>query len=99
MTLTTGYDPKSFETRIYTQWESSGVFAPADDGPAYTILLPPPNATGTLHMGHTFQTTLMEPPLRYPRLPAFRPAWLMGSTHTGTPPRLMVGPHPKTEEP
>ncbi|HRN59062.1 MAG TPA: class I tRNA ligase family protein, partial [Chiayiivirga sp.] len=51
MTLATGYDPRTFESRLYAQWESSGAFAPAGDGPAYSILLPPPNVTGTLHMG------------------------------------------------
>src|SRR3546814_13521916 len=58
--LSTGYDPKTFESRLYAQWESSGVFAPAGDGPAYTILLPPPNVTGPLPMGHAFQHTLMD---------------------------------------
>ena len=57
-TLAPGYEPASFESRLYAQWEASGAFAPQGDGPAYTILLPPPNVTGTLHMGHAFQHTL-----------------------------------------
>src|SRR5690606_14909436 len=56
--LAPNYDPGSFESRLYAEWEASGVFAPRGDGPAYTILLPPPNVTGTLHMGHAFQHTL-----------------------------------------
>src|SRR3546814_582413 len=91
MTLTTGYDPKSFETRIYTQWESSGVFAPAGDGPAYTILLPPPNVTGTLHMGHAFQHTLMDALVRYHRMRGFRTLWQMGSDHAGIATEMVVG--------
>src|SRR3546814_8619248 len=77
--LSTGYDPKTFESRLYAQWESSGVFAPAGDGPAYTILLPPPNVTGTLHMGHAFQHTLMDALVRYHRMRGFRTLWQMGS--------------------
>ena len=44
-TLASGYEPKTFESRLYQQWEASGAFAPQGDGPAYTILLPPPNVT------------------------------------------------------
>ncbi|HEY0505821.1 MAG TPA: class I tRNA ligase family protein, partial [Lysobacter sp.] len=58
-TLASSYDPKQFETRLYQEWESSGVFQPRGEGEPYSILLPPPNVTGTLHMGHAFQHTLM----------------------------------------
>jgi valyl-tRNA synthetase len=71
-TLAPGYDPKSFESRLYAQWESSGAFAPTGDGPAYTILLPPPNVTGTLHMGHAFQHTLMDALVRHHRMRGYR---------------------------
>ena len=54
-TLDSGFNPNDFETRLYQHWESSGAFAPQGNGPAYTILLPPPNVTGTLHMGQAFQ--------------------------------------------
>src|SRR3546814_2025427 len=56
--------PKTFESRLYAQWESSGVFAPAGDGPAYTILLPPPNVTGTLHMRSAEHTSELQSLMR-----------------------------------
>ena len=91
MTLSTGYDPKSFETRLYAQWEASGAFAPQGDGPAYTILLPPPNVTGTLHMGHAFQHTLMDALVRYHRMRGFRTLWQMGTDHAGIATEMVVG--------
>jgi valyl-tRNA synthetase len=97
MTLSTGYDPRTFETRLYAQWEASGVFAPQGDGPAYTILLPPPNVTGTLHMGHAFQHTLMDALVRYHRMrPApggkrYRTLWQMGTDHAGIATEMVVG--------
>ncbi|MEN1940063.1 valine--tRNA ligase [Luteimonas sp. MJ174] len=90
MTLATGYDPKSFESRLYAQWESSGAFAPAGDGPAYSILLPPPNVTGTLHMGHAFQHTLQDALIRYHRMRGFRTLWQMGSDHAGIATEMVV---------
>ena len=71
MTLATGYDPTSFESRLYAQWEASGVFRPSGQGEPYVILLPPPNVTGTLHMGHAFQQTLMDALVRYHRMRGF----------------------------
>ncbi len=91
MTLATGYDPKAFESRLYAQWEASGVFAPQGDGPAYTILLPPPNVTGTLHMGHAFQHTLMDALVRYHRMRGFRTLWQMGTDHAGIATEMVVG--------
>ncbi len=90
MTLATGYDPKTFETRLYAQWESSGVFSPQGDGPAYSILLPPPNVTGTLHMGHAFQHTLQDALVRYHRMRGFRTLWQMGSDHAGIATEMVV---------
>ncbi len=90
MTLAPGYDPKTFETRLYAEWESSGVFAPQGDGPAYSILLPPPNVTGTLHMGHAFQHTLMDALVRYHRMRGYRTLWQMGSDHAGIATEMVV---------
>ena len=90
-TLAPGYDPKSFESRLYQQWESSGAFAPAGDGPAYTILLPPPNVTGTLHMGHAFQHTLQDALIRYHRMRGYRTLWQMGTDHAGIATEMVVG--------
>src|SRR6266702_345727 len=53
------YAPQEIERRIYERWESNGWFAPRGDGPAYSIVIPPPNVTGTLHLGHAFQQTQM----------------------------------------
>ena len=89
-TLATGYDPRSFESRLYAQWESSGAFAPAGDGPAYSILLPPPNVTGTLHMGHAFQHTLQDALIRYHRMRGFRTLWQVGSDHAGIATEMVV---------
>src|SRR5690606_16028893 len=79
------------ESRLYAQWESSGVFAPQGDGPAYTILLPPPNVTGTLHMGHAFQLTLMDALVHYHRMRVFRTLGQMGSDHAGIATEMVVG--------
>ena len=90
-TLASGYDPKTFESRLYAQWEASGAFAPSGDGPAYTILLPPPNVTGTLHMGHAFQHTLQDALIRYHRMRGFRTLWQMGTDHAGIATEMVVG--------
>jgi valyl-tRNA synthetase len=90
MTLSPGYDPKQFESRLYAEWEASGAFAPAGDGPAYSILLPPPNVTGTLHMGHAFQHTLQDALVRYHRMRGDRTLWQMGSDHAGIATEMVV---------
>ncbi len=96
-TLAPSYLPADIETRLYAKWESSGVFAPQGDGPAYTILLPPPNVTGTLHMGHAFQHTLQDALIRYHRMrPApdgqrYRTLWQMGTDHAGIATEMVVG--------
>lgn len=89
-TLSSGYEPKTFETRLYAEWESSGVFQPQGDGPAYTILLPPPNVTGTLHMGHAFQHTLQDALIRYHRMRGYRTLWQMGTDHAGIATEMVV---------
>ncbi|WP_345293565.1 valine--tRNA ligase [Luteimonas vadosa] len=89
-TIATGYDPKAFESRLYADWESSGAFAPGGDGPAYSILLPPPNVTGTLHMGHAFQHTLQDALIRYHRMLGHRTLWQMGSDHAGIATEMVV---------
>ncbi len=89
-TLASSYDPGNFESRLYAEWESSGVFAPRGDGPAYTILLPPPNVTGTLHMGHAFQHTLQDALVRYHRMRGYRTLWQMGTDHAGIATEMVV---------
>ncbi len=84
------FNPQDFETRWYAQWEQSGCFTPSGQGPAYTILLPPPNVTGTLHMGHAFQHTLMDTLVRYHRMRGFDTLWQMGTDHAGIATEMVV---------
>jgi valyl-tRNA synthetase len=90
MSLAPSYDPKQFETRLYEQWESSGVFKPRGEGQPYTILLPPPNVTGTLHMGHAFQHTLQDALIRYYRMRGYDTLWQMGTDHAGIATEMVV---------
>ncbi|MFN8766707.1 MAG: class I tRNA ligase family protein, partial [Lysobacteraceae bacterium] len=77
------FEPSTFESRWYSHWEGSGLFKPSGDAakPAYSILLPPPNVTGTLHMGHAFQHTLMDTLIRYHRMRGFDTLWQLGTDH------------------
>ncbi len=77
------FDPKAVESRWYPQWEQSGAFAPRGDGEPFCILLPPPNVTGTLHMGHAFQQTLMDLMVRYQRMRGRSVLWQCGTDHAG----------------
>src|SRR5439155_22996342 len=77
------YAPHEIERRIYERWESSGWFAPRGDGPAYSIVIPPPNVTGTLHLGHAFQQTLMDALTRYHRMRCDATLWQPGADHAG----------------
>ncbi|MGY4517231.1 valine--tRNA ligase [Lysobacter sp. HA18] len=90
MSLAPGYDPTQFETRLYQQWEASGVFKPRGTGEPYSILLPPPNVTGTLHMGHAFQHTLQDALIRYHRMRGFDVLWQMGTDHAGIATEMVV---------
>ena len=90
------YEPQDFETRWYAQWEASGCFKPSGKGTPYTILLPPPNVTGTLHMGHAFQHTLMDALIRYHRMRVapdgtrYDTLWQMGTDHAGIATEMVV---------
>ena len=84
------YEPQAFETRWYAQWEASGCFRPSGKGTPYTILLPPPNVTGTLHMGHAFQHTLMDALIRYHRMRGFDTLWQVGTDHAGIATEMVV---------
>ncbi len=77
------YDPKDFEDRIYEMWETSGAFdADIDqDKKPYTIVMPPPNITGQLHMGHALDQTLQDVLIRWKRLQGYSALWLPGSDH------------------
>jgi valyl-tRNA synthetase len=84
------YAPGDIEARIYERWESSGAFAPQGDGPAYCIMLPPPNVTGTLHMGHAFQHTLMDTLTRWHRMRGDAALWQPGTDHAGIATQMVV---------
>ncbi len=77
------YEPGQIESKWYAKWEADGLFAPAGDGDPYCILLPPPNVTGTLHMGHAFQQTIMDALSRYHRMLGDRTLWQGGTDHAG----------------
>ncbi|HET8940954.1 MAG TPA: valine--tRNA ligase [Rudaea sp.] len=77
------FDPKTREARWYQHWEDAGAFKPHGDGEPYCILLPPPNVTGTLHMGHAFQDTIMDALIRYQRMRGRRTLWQGGTDHAG----------------
>ena len=84
------FEPQTFETKWYAHWEATGCFKPSGKGPAYTILLPPPNVTGTLHMGHAFQHTLMDALVRYHRMKGFDTLWQVGTDHAGIATEMVV---------
>jgi valyl-tRNA synthetase len=84
------FDPSQFEGKWYAHWEQSGCFTPSGRGPAYTIMLPPPNVTGTLHMGHAFQHTLQDALIRYHRMNGYDTHWQMGTDHAGIATEMVV---------
>ncbi|HEY0366798.1 MAG TPA: valine--tRNA ligase, partial [Pyrinomonadaceae bacterium] len=88
------YDPKEAEQHHYERWERNGYFAPEinkDPGaPVFTIVIPPPNVTGSLHMGHALQHTLMDVMTRHKRMRGYRTLWLPGMDHAGISTQLMV---------
>ncbi|MFC1665925.1 valine--tRNA ligase [Pseudomonadota bacterium] len=89
-TLSKTYDPHAIETQIYENWERSGWFSPHGDGPSYCIMIPPPNVTGSLHMGHAFQDTIMDALTRYHRMRGYRTLWQAGSDHAGIATQMVV---------
>ena len=84
------FDPHGIEQSLYEQWEQANYFAPSGDGPAYCIVIPPPNVTGSLHMGHAFQHTLMDALIRYHRMLGDRTLWQMGTDHAGISTQMLV---------
>src|SRR5256885_1557306 len=84
------YAPQAIERRIYQRWESHGWFAPSGQGAPYCIMIPPPNVTGTLHMGHAFQHTLMDTLTRYERMRGRTALWQPGTDHAGIATQMVV---------
>ncbi len=92
MELVKSFDPRAIEAYWYPEWERRGYFAHSADPaqPAYCIQLPPPNVTGTLHMGHAFQQTLMDTLVRYHRMRGFNTNWVAGTDHAGIATQIVV---------
>jgi len=84
------YQPQDIEQRVYARWEERGYFAPEGDGEPYCIMIPPPNVTGTLHMGHAFQDTIMDALTRYKRMTGCRALWQPGMDHAGIATQMVV---------
>ena len=82
--LSKSYNPKDFEQRIYDQWLENKAFSPDKDGKEhFTVVMPPPNVTGILHMGHALNNTLQDIIIRYKRMKGFRTLWVPGTDHAG----------------
>ncbi|NOZ78372.1 MAG: valine--tRNA ligase [Acidobacteria bacterium] len=90
--LPTRYDPESFESGWYEKWEAAGAFKPEinPDGEPFCIVIPPPNVTGVLHIGHALQFTLQDLIIRWRRMQGFKALWLPGTDHAGIATQVMV---------
>jgi valyl-tRNA synthetase len=84
------YNPQDIERRQYQRWEENGYFAPSGEGKPYCIVIPPPNVTGTLHMGHAFQDTIMDALIRYHRMLGRDTLWQPGMDHAGIATQMVV---------
>ncbi|HEY3488080.1 MAG TPA: valine--tRNA ligase [Gammaproteobacteria bacterium] len=84
------YNPQEIEPRWYSQWEQNNYFRPSGRGDPYCIMIPPPNVTGTLHMGHAFQHTLMDALIRYRRMRGDNTLWQPGTDHAGIATQMVV---------
>ena len=86
------YDPSSTETEIYKNWEKSDFFKakPDESKESFCIMIPPPNVTGTIHMGHGFQNTLMDALVRHKRMSGFDTLWQVGVDHAGIATQMVV---------
>ena len=92
MELAKSFDPAEIEAFWRTEWEKRGYFAASmdDNKPSFSIQLPPPNVTGTLHMGHAFNQTIMDGLTRYYRMRGFNTAWIPGTDHAGIATQIVV---------
>jgi valyl-tRNA synthetase len=92
MTLAKAFEPSDIEKRWRTEWEKRGYYAATMDPakPSFSIQLPPPNVTGTLHMGHAFNQTIMDGLTRYHRMRGYNTAWIPGTDHAGIATQIVV---------
>ena len=84
------YDPDQIEQNWYQKWENNGAFSPSGEGTPYAIMLPPPNVTGSLHMGHGFNNTIMDTLTRYHRMKGDNTLWQPGTDHAGIATQMVV---------
>jgi valyl-tRNA synthetase len=84
------FQPADIETRLYQQWEAAGYFAPQGGDKPYSIMIPPPNVTGSLHMGHGFQEAIMDALIRYHRMSGYNTLWQVGTDHAGIATQMVV---------
>ncbi|WP_096087161.1 valine--tRNA ligase [Agaribacterium haliotis] len=84
------YQPSSIESKWYQQWEEKNYFAPSGEGEPYSIMIPPPNVTGSLHMGHGFQESIMDALIRYHRMKGCNTLWQVGTDHAGIATQMVV---------
>lgn len=92
------FNPQAVELTLYQQWEERGYFAPTGEGQSYTIMIPPPNVTGSLHMGHAFQDSIMDALTRYHRMKKRNTLWQVGTDHAGIATQMVVERKVQTEE-
>jgi valyl-tRNA synthetase len=91
MTIDKSYNPHDIEARWYKHWEDKGYFAPSEgDGESYCIMIPPPNVTGRLYMGHAFQDTIMDALIRFNRMKGRKTLWQPGMDHAGIATQMVV---------
>ena len=84
------FQPAALEKRWYARWESEGYFAPQGGDEPYCIMIPPPNVTGSLHMGHGFQEAIMDALIRYHRMAGYDTLWQVGTDHAGIATQMVV---------
>ncbi len=84
------FNPTDIEQSLYTSWERQGYFSPTGEGDSYSIAIPPPNVTGSLHMGHAFQQTIMDTLIRYQRMQGKNTLWQTGCDHAGIATQMVV---------
>ena len=89
-TLATTYDPATIEANRYAEWEDKGYFKPSGTGTPFSIMIPPPNVTGSLHMGHGFNNAIMDALTRFHRMKGHNTLWQVGTDHAGIATQMVV---------
>ena len=86
------YSPNDFEDRIYSEWCEKGYFTPdpQNTNPSFSVVIPPPNVTGQLHMGHALDETLQDILVRYKRMQGYNTLWVPGTDHAGIATQIKV---------